>query len=64
VPNQESFQAWLLSAGQRRNQGRDLGSPGIPSNPILQSRLGFVREDRRTTETIRLLYADPKLTGF
>ncbi len=64
VPNQESFQAWLLVQVNAGIRVAIFDHLGFLPNPILQSRLGFVREDRRTTETIRVRYADPKLTGF
>jgi len=64
VPNQETFQSWLLAQVNAGVKVAMLDHLGFIPNPILQHRLEFLREDRRTTETIRLLHADPKITGF
>jgi len=64
VPNQVAFQAWLLAQVNAGMKVAMLDHLGFFPNQATQQQLGFRREDRRSTEAIKLREFDPSLVGF
>jgi hypothetical protein len=64
VPDPDRFQAWLLAQIHAGMRVAILDHLGFFPSPALQKQLGFSRQDSRTTQAIRLLHADPAMTGF
>ncbi|MBL9007039.1 MAG: endo alpha-1,4 polygalactosaminidase [Myxococcales bacterium] len=64
VPHPEAFQAWLLEQIDSGLRVAILDHLGFFPSPALKKRLGFLRDDSRTTRSISVLHADPQMTGF
>ena len=64
VPNPEAYRSWLLKQLEAGVGVAVLDHLGFTPDRSFMQRLGLLREDKRASGEVKLLTADPELTGF